>query len=68
MEYYVAWWNVENLFDFDESDTRPAWLQKKLANELKGWSTTVLDKKINQLAGVIQQMNGGKGPDILGVC
>ena len=62
------WWNVENLFDVNESDTRPAWLQKKLAKELKGWSTTVLDKKINQLAGVIQQMNGGKGPDILGVC
>ena len=56
------WWNVENLFDVNESDTRPAWLQKKLAKELKGWSTTVLDKKINQLAGVIQQMNGGKGP------
>ncbi|MBL4664572.1 MAG: hypothetical protein JKY23_01205, partial [Nitrospinaceae bacterium] len=68
MEYYIAWWNVENLFDIDGSDTRPAWLQKRLAKELKGWSTAVLDKKINQLAGVIQQMNGGKGPDILGVC
>jgi predicted extracellular nuclease len=68
MEYYIAWWNVENLFDIDGSDTRPAWLQKRLAKELKGWSATVLDRKINQLADVIQQMNDGNGPDILGVC
>lgn len=68
MEYYIAWWNVENLFDIDVSSTRPDWLQKELAKELEGWSTEVLDNKINQLAGVIRQMNSGKGPDILGVC
>ncbi len=28
----------------------------------------LLDKKISQLASIISQMNGGKGPEILGVC
>ena len=27
--YYVAFWNVENLFDVDGSPLRPEWLQFK---------------------------------------
>jgi len=67
-EYFVSWWNLENLFDLEDSKTRPAWLQKHLANELKGWNSKILDKKIAQLASIIKKMNNGAGPDILGVC
>lgn len=67
-EHYIAWWNLENLFDVETSPTRPEWLQKKLAPELRGWSDAVLTKKCDQLARVITAMNNGQGPDILGVC
>ena len=67
-EYYIAWWNLENLFDTVDTLGRPAWLQKQLAHELKGWDTDVLTRKISQLAHIIMQMNDGRGPDILGVC
>ena len=66
--HFIAWWNVENLFDVENSRNRPEYLASQLANELKGWTAEVLDKKIAQLAWVIKQMNGGQGPDILGVC
>lgn len=67
-DHYVAFWNVENLFDSVTSPTRPDWLQKELKRELKGWTKTVLAKKIAQLGSIILQMNGGTGPDILGLC
>ncbi|MEM1194268.1 MAG: endonuclease/exonuclease/phosphatase family protein [Pseudomonadota bacterium] len=68
MTYTIAWWNVENLFDTVSSTARPAWLQTRLAKELKGWTTTVLNQKIRQLSHVIRAMNNDQGPDILGVC
>ncbi len=67
-EYYISWWNLENLFDTFDCPTRPAWLQSALKNELKGWDQNVLDQKIGQLAKIIKQMNDGTGPDLLGVC
>lgn len=66
--YYVAWWNVENLFDVYNSTNRPAWLQQKLANELAGWTLDVLKRKVQNLGKIISMMNGGNGPDILGLC
>jgi hypothetical protein len=66
--YYVAFWNLENLFDVDGSPDRPEWLQKALARELAGWNAEVLAMKIGQLADIIRQMNGGARPDVLGVC
>lgn len=66
--HYVAFWNVENLFDTVDSPVRPEWLQKKLAKELAGWDGAVLDRKIEQLSSIICRMNGGVGPDLLGVC
>lgn len=68
MEYKIVWWNVENLFDIENSSHRPEWLQKRLKKSLTGWNTRVLNKKINQLVKVISAINTGKGPDILGVC
>ena len=67
-EHYIAWWNLENLFNEENDPNRSDWLQRQLNSELKGWTTTVLTKKLNQLALIISKMNNGKGPDILGVC
>ncbi|NOQ24886.1 MAG: endonuclease/exonuclease/phosphatase [Bacteroidales bacterium] len=67
-QHYISWWNLENLFNEENDPTRSVWLQSKLKSELKGWNTDVLSKKLSQLATVIQLMNEGKGPDILGVC
>ncbi len=67
-DHYIAFWNLENLFDTSTSPTRPEWLQKSLRSELKGWTKAVLTKKIKQLGSIIRQMNEGAGPDILGVC
>ena len=64
----MAWWNVENLFDVEDSATRPEWLQKELNNELKGWNSEVLGQKLRQLGRVIRVLNDDKGPDLLGVC
>lgn len=67
-EHYIAFWNVENLFDTSTSSDRPEYLKKRLKNELKGWTATVLKKKILQLVKIIVQMNDGVGPDVLGIC
>jgi predicted extracellular nuclease len=63
--FYVANWNVENLFDtmddpnkFDESFT---------PNGDKNWTEDKLNQKLENLAKVISQMNNGRGPDILGL-
>ena len=67
-EYYIAFWNLENLFDVENSSQRPQWLQEELARELRGWDESVLELKVEQLARIIRQMNGGRGPDMLCVC
>ena len=66
--HYIAWWNVENLFDSEKSEKRSDKLRRTLKSELKGWTESVLDKKLGQLSKIISKMNDGKGPDILGVC
>ncbi len=66
-EYCISWWNVENLFD-SQNAPRGNKLKRMLGKELKGWNSTVLNKKISQLSKIIVQINDGAGPDILGVC
>jgi endonuclease/exonuclease/phosphatase family metal-dependent hydrolase len=66
--YYVAWWNLENLFDTENSTQRTEKLQRTLGNELRGWTENILEKKVNQLSTIISKMNNNAGPDILGVC
>lgn len=66
--HYITWWNVENLFDVNRSELRPSWQAKELKRELKGWTKTVMDRKIKNLSLVIKQINENKGPDLLGVC
>lgn len=67
-EHYIGWYNVENLFDVQDSRHRSAFLRRRLARELEGWNEEVLVKKVNQLASVIARVDGGAGPDIPGVC
>ena len=67
-EYFVAWWNVENLFSPENYSGRHEWLEKYLGKELRGWSKSVLATKISQLSSVIMRMNDNEGPDLLGVC
>ncbi|WP_018639875.1 endonuclease/exonuclease/phosphatase family protein [Parafrankia elaeagni] len=66
--YYLAWWNLENLFDEENSPRRTEKLTRTLGDDLAGWTPQLRDRKISQLASVIAQMNGGAGPDLLGVC
>lgn len=66
--YFVAWWNVENLFDYEGSPRRTEKLERALGKSLDGWTPELRDRKIDRLASVIAQMNGGRGPDLLGVC
>ena len=67
-QYFIAFWNAENLFDVENSSTRPDWLQDELSSELRGWDQIVLERKISQLARIIRQLNGGQGFDVLGLC
>jgi hypothetical protein len=67
-DHYVMFWNVENLFDVEGSPRRSEKLQRTLRGELAGWTPEVLDRKIAQLAKVVSFVNGGRGPDLLGVC
>src|SRR5687767_3859550 len=66
--YYVAWWNLENLFDEENSPRRTEKLQRAIGGDLSGWTPARRDRKIRQLASVIVQMNAGAGPALLGVC
>jgi predicted extracellular nuclease len=65
--YYVTWWNLENLFD-SENAPRTDKLRRALKKELEGWSDEILEKKIKQLVKILHTINGLNGPDILGVC
>ena len=66
--HFIAFWNLENLFAPEGFQGREPWLEKRLAKDLEGWTQTLFDTKIKQLASIIRQMNSGFGPDILGVC
>jgi predicted extracellular nuclease len=68
MSSYIAWWNLENLFDVENNAERSDKLKRTLAKELEGWNDDLLAKKISQLAKTIRKMNGNRGPDIMGVC
>ncbi len=33
-QHFIAWWNLENLFDVADSPDRPQWLANQLRSEL----------------------------------
>jgi hypothetical protein len=66
--YHVAWWNLENLFDDERSPRRTPKVARALGDSVRGWTAALRDRKVAQLRAVVAQMNGGTGPDLLGVC
>ena len=68
MQYSISWWNVENLFDRENSPNRSDKLQRTLKKELTGWTEDILAKKISQLSQIIAKIDNNIGPDILGIC
>lgn len=66
--YYVAWWNLENLFDEENSPRRTEKVARVNKNDIAGWTPALRNRKITQLASVIAHINAGTGPDLLGVC
>lgn len=64
---FIAFWNVENLFDIETAE-RPDKIRKMIEKDIAGWNETILGIKLAQLSKVIRSMNGGAGPDLLGVC
>ncbi|OGO55676.1 MAG: endonuclease/exonuclease/phosphatase [Chloroflexi bacterium RBG_16_69_14] len=67
-DYFVAWWNLENLLDVEDSPRRTEKVARALGNDIVGWTPALLDRKVSQLGSVIAQMNGGAGPELLGIC
>ena len=64
---FMAFWNVENLFEVESAD-RSENLRRIIAKDIAGWDQSLLESKLRQLSTVIRSMNSGAGPDILGVC
>lgn len=67
-DHYVAFWNLENLFGPEDHEHRIEWIKSAVQSDLIGWTPALYAAKLDQLATVIAAMNGGAGPDILGVC
>ncbi len=67
-QHNIYWWNLENLFDEENSPTRTEKLKRVLKQELKGWTPEILERKLDQLVSVIGRFNNNRGPDIMGVC
>jgi hypothetical protein len=69
-DIFIAWWNVENLFDVMDWEERARKVKNVsgLKEDLETWDDATLTTKLSQLASVIQSMNAGQGPDLLGVC
>jgi len=66
-ELTIASWNLENLFD-TEDDPKVQGDEEYTPQSPKHWTKERLEIKLNNLSGIIRNMNDGKGPDILGVC
>ena len=66
-EFYIACWNVENLFDL-EDDPKVELDEEFTPDGPRRWTAERLERKLENLASVISKMNGGRGPDVLGLC
>ena len=49
-EYYVAWWNLENLFDEENAppDRRSEKVLRAIKNDIAGWTSLRRDRKIER--------------------
>jgi predicted extracellular nuclease len=68
IQYHIAFWNVENLLDVENSPRRTEKVARVLGRSIKGWTPALLDRKVAQLTSIIQKMNSNRGPDLLGIC
>lgn len=66
--YHTAFWNVENLFAPENYRDRELRIVVAVQEDLQGWTEALFERKLAQLASIIAQMNGGQGPDLLGLC
>lgn len=66
-EFFVASWNLENLFD-TEDDPQVKGDEEYLPDAAKQWNQERLGIKLKNLSIIVRKMNNGKGPDVLGVC
>ena len=66
--YFIAFWNLENLFAPEGFPGREPWIEKEVGKDLRGWTEELFARKIQQLTLGIRSMNGDAGPDLLGVC
>jgi len=64
-EIFVANWNLENLFDTVDDPGKND--EEFTPKGSKHWTEARLNVKLQHLAQVINLMNNGKGPDLLGV-
>lgn len=64
---YVAFWNLENLFDTIDDPQNPG-DDEYLPTAKSEWNEERFDRKLSNLSKIIRSMNDGNGPDILGVC
>lgn len=64
--FVVAFWNVENLFDIEDDPDNPG-DEEFTPDSTKQWTQERFDKKVDDLAKVIRDMNDGRGPDVLGL-
>lgn len=60
----VAFWNVENLFDAIDDPAKDD--AEFLPTAESNWTNERLDEKFSHLAKVINAMNNGRGPDVMG--
>lgn len=58
-----AWWNLENLFDTVDDPISADF--DFTAGE--GWTQELFDAKKANLAGAINELHAGQGPELLGV-
>ena len=61
---YVANWNVENLFDTNDDPGKND--SEFLPESKKQWTEDKVEKKLKNLTTVINYMNSGCGPDLIG--
>jgi endonuclease/exonuclease/phosphatase family metal-dependent hydrolase len=66
-EFFVASWNLENLFD-TKDDPAVDGDEEYTPESAKHWTKERLDIKLKNEAHIISKMNDNKGPDVLGVC
>ncbi len=61
---YIATWNVENLFDTDDDSLTND--SEFLPGSKKDWTEERLETKLKNLTHIINYMNNGCGPDVIG--